>query len=131
MSLQANSTVVALSASKTLRVVDVPGHPRIRDQFRDHLGIAKAIVFVVDASTISRNGHAVAEYVLVHSPWLAILMLQKAFASGFACYYVIATFVPYTTAPRSSTQNGSLEEKHLVRFGSRRCYLASANYLGA
>lgn len=67
MSLQTNSTVVALSASKALRVVDVPGHPRIRDQFRDHLGVAKAIVFVVDASTISRNGHAVAEYVLVNS----------------------------------------------------------------
>lgn len=62
MSLQTNSTVVALSASKALRVVDVPGHPRIRDQFRDHLGVAKAIVFVVDASTISRNGHAVAEH---------------------------------------------------------------------
>ncbi|KAL4067898.1 signal recognition particle receptor beta subunit-domain-containing protein [Scleroderma yunnanense] len=62
MSLQTNSTVVALSGSKILRVVDVPGHPRIRDQFRDHLGVAKAIVFVVDASTISRNGHAVAEH---------------------------------------------------------------------
>jgi signal recognition particle receptor subunit beta len=43
--------------------VDVPGHPRIRAQFRDHLTDAKAIVFVVDASTISRNGSIVAEYV--------------------------------------------------------------------
>jgi len=67
MSLQTNSTIVALSASKTLRVVDVPGHPRIRDQFRDHIGVAKAVVFVVDASTISRNGQAIAEYVLIHS----------------------------------------------------------------
>jgi len=43
--------------------VDVPGHPRIREQFREHLPDAKAIVFVVDASNISRNGPIVAEYV--------------------------------------------------------------------
>jgi signal recognition particle receptor subunit beta len=49
--------------SKKIRVLDVPGHPRVRDQFRDHLKHAKAIAFVVDASTISRNGAAVAEYV--------------------------------------------------------------------
>jgi signal recognition particle receptor subunit beta len=43
--------------------VDVPGHPRIREQFREHLADAKAIVFVVDASNVSRNGPIVAEYV--------------------------------------------------------------------
>lgn len=62
-SLQANSVHMTLSPTKTLRVIDVPGHPRIRDQFREHLKDAKAIAFVVDCSTISRNGSVVAEYV--------------------------------------------------------------------
>ncbi|KIJ69045.1 hypothetical protein HYDPIDRAFT_105614 [Hydnomerulius pinastri MD-312] len=61
-SLQTNSTQVVLSPTKTLRVVDVPGHPRIRGQFQEHLVDAKAIAFVVDATTISRNGSAVAEH---------------------------------------------------------------------
>ncbi|KAG5644037.1 hypothetical protein DXG03_009189 [Asterophora parasitica] len=62
-SLQVNSSVVELSTpSKNVRVVDIPGHPRIRDQFREHLDDAKAIAFVVDASTISRNGATVAEH---------------------------------------------------------------------
>jgi len=62
-SLQTNASVIALPpSSKTIRIVDVPGHPRIRDQFRDHLPDAKAISFVADASTISRNGAAVAEH---------------------------------------------------------------------
>lgn len=52
---------MALSAKKTIRVVDVPGHPRVRDQFREHLDDTKAITFVVDSSMISRNGPAVAE----------------------------------------------------------------------
>ncbi|KAG6812392.1 hypothetical protein H0H92_003073 [Tricholoma furcatifolium] len=56
-SLQTNSCVV-----NNIRVVDIPGHPRIRDQFREHLNDAKAIAFVVDASTVSRNAAAVAEH---------------------------------------------------------------------
>lgn len=43
--------------------MDVPGHPRVREQFREHIADAKAIVFVVDASNVSRNGPIVAEYV--------------------------------------------------------------------
>lgn len=43
-------------------MVDVPGHPRLRAEFREHLHDARAIVFVVDASDISRNGPSVAEY---------------------------------------------------------------------
>ncbi|KAJ8456155.1 hypothetical protein ONZ51_g12252 [Trametes cubensis] len=62
-SMQTNAALVALPSSrKTLRVVDVPGHPRIRDQFQEHLPQAKALAFVVDASTVSRNGAAVAEH---------------------------------------------------------------------
>ncbi|KAG6331945.1 hypothetical protein ID866_7142 [Astraeus odoratus] len=76
MSLQTNSADVVLSPSTTLRVVDVPGHPRIRGQFREHLGDARAVAFVVDASTISRNGHAVAEH--LHHVLHAIVSLPPS-----------------------------------------------------
>ncbi|KAF7363590.1 hypothetical protein MSAN_01015800 [Mycena sanguinolenta] len=62
-SLQTNVSTVALpEVKKTLTVVDIPGHPRIRDQVSEYIGDAKAIAFVVDASTVSRNGPAVAEH---------------------------------------------------------------------
>lgn len=59
--------------NKSLRLIDVPGHPRIRDQFREYMSDAKAVSFIVDASTVSRNGAAVAECValppvLCHKP---------------------------------------------------------------
>ena len=63
-SLQTNSSLIALPNKQPVQAVDIPGHPRIRVQYRDHFNDAKAVVFVVDASTVSRNGAAVAEYVL-------------------------------------------------------------------
>ena len=64
-SLQTIASFISLPSSekqpRTVRLLDIPGHPRIRDQFRDHVVEAKAVVFVVDASTIARNGAAVAE----------------------------------------------------------------------
>jgi len=42
--------------------VDLPGHPRLRNQILEHLADTKVIGFVVDASTVSRNGPAVAEH---------------------------------------------------------------------
>ena len=63
-SLQANSSLITLpNVKQPVQAVDIPGHPRIRVQYRDYFGDAKAVVFVVDAGTISRNGAAVAEYV--------------------------------------------------------------------
>ncbi|EGN93292.1 hypothetical protein SERLA73DRAFT_189849 [Serpula lacrymans var. lacrymans S7.3] len=63
-SLQTNAAVITLpgSSAKALRVVDIPGHPRIRGQFREYLSDARALAFVVDASTVSRNGAVVAEH---------------------------------------------------------------------
>ncbi|KAI0093852.1 P-loop containing nucleoside triphosphate hydrolase protein [Irpex rosettiformis] len=62
-SMQTNMASIALPPStKSLRIVDVPGHPRIFDQFREYMPDAKAVAFVVDASTISRNGAVVAEH---------------------------------------------------------------------
>lgn len=63
MSLQPNTSILPLASGKTLKLVDIPGHPRIRDQFREHIPETIAIVFVVDASTIARNGPTVAECV--------------------------------------------------------------------
>ncbi|KAL1663262.1 signal recognition particle receptor beta subunit-domain-containing protein [Schizophyllum commune] len=62
-SLQTNSAFATLpNLKQPLRVIDVPGHPRVRDQFRAHLPEARAVAFVVDASTVSRNGARVAEH---------------------------------------------------------------------
>ncbi|KAG2054736.1 hypothetical protein BDR06DRAFT_955035 [Suillus hirtellus] len=61
-SLQVNTSLMPLSPVGTLPVIDIPGHPRIRDQFQEHLVNARAVAFVVDASTISRNGSTVAEH---------------------------------------------------------------------
>ncbi|KAF8724843.1 hypothetical protein AX14_008562 [Amanita brunnescens Koide BX004] len=62
-SLQTNTAVYSLLQSKrTIRIVDVPGHTRLRDQFQNHITNAKAVAFVVDANSISRNGATVAEH---------------------------------------------------------------------
>ncbi|KAL1706881.1 signal recognition particle receptor beta subunit-domain-containing protein [Schizophyllum commune] len=62
-SLQTNSAFATLpNLKQPLRIIDVPGHPRVRDQFRAHLPEARAVAFVVDASTVSRNGARVAEH---------------------------------------------------------------------
>lgn len=67
--MQSNFCAVSIpQTNKSLRIVDIPGHPRIRDQFKDELPTAKAVAFVVDSSTISRNGAAVAEYVFTILP---------------------------------------------------------------
>ncbi|KAK2466714.1 hypothetical protein APHAL10511_000972 [Amanita phalloides] len=62
-SLQTNSAVYQFAKSnKAIRIIDVPGHPRLRDQFRNYLTDARAVAFVVDANSISRSGAAVAEH---------------------------------------------------------------------
>ncbi|KAG9001570.1 hypothetical protein FRB94_004661 [Tulasnella sp. JGI-2019a] len=68
-SLQANGAQILLpfedpsSPNATaLRVVDVPGHPRLRAKFSEYMDDTRAIVFVVDAGTVARNGAAVAEH---------------------------------------------------------------------
>ncbi|EAU88859.1 hypothetical protein CC1G_01232 [Coprinopsis cinerea okayama7 len=61
-SLQPNASIANITPSKAVRIIDIPGHPRIRDQFTEYLSDAKVIAFVVDSNTISRNGVAVAEH---------------------------------------------------------------------
>ena len=50
-------------------MVDVPGHERLRYRYADLLPITRAIVFVVDATTLTQQIRPVAEYlykVLIH-----------------------------------------------------------------
>ncbi|PCH37841.1 nucleoside triphosphate hydrolase protein [Wolfiporia cocos MD-104 SS10] len=77
-SMQANSVVVPLG-DKSCRVIDIPGHPRIRDQFREYIPSARGIVFVVDSSTVSRNGPAAAEH--LHQVMHAITSLPPSKAT--------------------------------------------------
>ncbi|KIO26271.1 hypothetical protein M407DRAFT_243819, partial [Tulasnella calospora MUT 4182] len=61
-SMQANSGVLQPTPETTAKLVDVPGHPRIRGTFAEHMKDAKAVVFVVDVNGIARNGAPVAEH---------------------------------------------------------------------
>ncbi|KAG0191885.1 hypothetical protein DFQ28_010671 [Apophysomyces sp. BC1034] len=47
---------------KTFDLVDMPGHERVRYRFADYLPVTRAIVFVVDSSTVNRSIRSVAEY---------------------------------------------------------------------
>ena len=70
-----NTAVLINAGSKTrTRLVDIPGHPRLRTQgLQDYIGGAKAVLLVVDASTVARNGAAVAE--CVYSTFLFVLVM--------------------------------------------------------
>jgi signal recognition particle receptor subunit beta len=60
--MQTNVSTVVLPDTKVcFKAVDIPGHPRIRGQFVEHLSDAKVVAFVVDTNTISRNAPVVAE----------------------------------------------------------------------
>lgn len=63
--MQTNVSMISLQSSENpprlIKLVDIPGHSRLGHSFNENLNDAKAIVFVVDATTIARNGAAVAE----------------------------------------------------------------------
>jgi signal recognition particle receptor subunit beta len=59
--MQPNSSALVLSPKKTIQITDIPGHPRLRNQFEEYMSTAAAIGFVVDANMVSRNAAAVAE----------------------------------------------------------------------
>ncbi|XP_060078330.1 signal recognition particle receptor subunit beta-like [Ylistrum balloti] len=49
--------------NKSLRIVDVPGHERLRMQYFDkHKHMARGVVFVVDSGTLMKEVKEVAEY---------------------------------------------------------------------
>ncbi|KAF5330319.1 hypothetical protein D9619_005318 [Psilocybe cf. subviscida] len=61
-SMQPSTCTAQLTPQKSIQITDIPGHPRLRNQFQEHLADTKVLAFVVDANSISRNGPAVAEY---------------------------------------------------------------------
>lgn len=65
-SMQTNVSIMTLPSSekqqsRSIKLIDIPGHPRLRHHFDEYIDDAKAIAFVVDVTTIARNGAAVAE----------------------------------------------------------------------
>jgi len=69
-SMQVNSAPLGAQ-----RLIDVPGHPRLRGQFAQLLPDARAVVFVVDAGTVARTAPGVAEH--LHTVLGALAALQK------------------------------------------------------
>jgi len=47
--------------SKHIRLVDLPGHPRLKDEVTKYINEAAAVIFVVDIVALVRNAVAVAE----------------------------------------------------------------------
>ncbi|KAJ8472713.1 hypothetical protein ONZ45_g16549 [Pleurotus djamor] len=104
-SLQTNQSVVNVSSEgKSIRVLDVPGHPRVRDQFKDFLPETRAVAFVVDASSISRNGAVVAEH--LHNILHALTSLppsQSPPSLAIVCHKIdlLKTMATASTNPES------------------------------
>jgi len=76
-SIKPNAADYSVSAkNKKLKIVDLPGHERIRGQLLDEFkSMARGIVFVVDSGTLQREIKEVAEY-------LYTLLSDKTIASN-------------------------------------------------
>ncbi|KAF9098101.1 hypothetical protein BGX27_000873 [Mortierella sp. AM989] len=62
-SIKENEIDVALTeGQKSVHLVDIPGHERLRFKFSEFMPITRAVVFVVDSSTVSRQTRLLAEY---------------------------------------------------------------------
>jgi signal recognition particle receptor subunit beta len=62
-SIKENEANIVLSEGKSpVHIVDIPGHERLRFKFSEFMPIARAIIFVVDSSTVSRQTRLLAEY---------------------------------------------------------------------
>jgi signal recognition particle receptor subunit beta len=48
-----------------LKLMDVPGHPKLRHAYQQELQTALGIVFVVDSTTVTKQPRPVAEYLHV------------------------------------------------------------------
>ncbi|KAF9897294.1 hypothetical protein BX616_005851 [Lobosporangium transversale] len=61
-SIKENEADAVLIDGKTpAHIVDIPGHERLRFKFSEFMPIARAVVFVVDSSTASRQTRLLAE----------------------------------------------------------------------
>ena len=53
--------VLQAQQAKPVHLIDVPGHPKVRNQFQGYLNSARGIVFVVDSVDFMGQKTAVAE----------------------------------------------------------------------
>ncbi|EIW69523.1 hypothetical protein M231_03243 [Tremella mesenterica] len=60
-SIKSSTTTFTLQTGKKIRLVDLPGHPRLRDGVTKNLREADGVVFVVDIVGLVRNAGMVAE----------------------------------------------------------------------
>jgi signal recognition particle receptor subunit beta len=58
-----STTIAVLSpyGATHLNLVDIPGHPRLRDEVKKHVAETAGAIFVVDVVGIVRNAGEVAE----------------------------------------------------------------------
>merc|ERR1712227_1061 len=62
-SIKENIGTYKPSAKKPVKIVDLPGHERVRDAFLDqHTGAARALIFVVDSSNLQKEVKDVADF---------------------------------------------------------------------
>ncbi|KAF9355459.1 hypothetical protein BGX26_006504 [Mortierella sp. AD094] len=62
-SIKENETDIALiEGQKPIHLVDIPGHERLRFKFSEFMPIARAVVFIVDSSSVPRQTRLLAEY---------------------------------------------------------------------
>nr|CAG4648847.1 EOG090X0C7N [Polyphemus pediculus] len=62
-SMKENIGFLSISSKGSLKLIDVPGHERVRQRFFDsHKSSARGIVFVIDSNTLMKDIRDVAEY---------------------------------------------------------------------
>ena len=61
-SIKAGKYILSRGNSKSVPVIDFPGHPKLRSQVNEYLSRARRIVFVVDASKIQTQAREAAEF---------------------------------------------------------------------
>nr|QBH73237.1 putative ARL3 [Carausius morosus] len=96
--------------NRTVKVVDIPGHERLRGRFFDqYKNIAKAIIFVVDSVTIQKEVRDVAEF-------LYTTLSDSAIVSARPAVLILCNKQDETMAKGSGVVKNLLEkEMNLVR----------------
>ncbi|GFS27935.1 signal recognition particle receptor subunit beta-like [Elysia marginata] len=91
--------------NKKLRVIDLPGHERLRLQMLDeHKGQARAVVFVVDSGTLQKDIKEVAEY-------LYTLLSDKTVSSNAPPVLVLCNKQDLTLAKGAKVVRSQLEKE--------------------
>ncbi|XP_055689620.1 signal recognition particle receptor subunit beta [Lutzomyia longipalpis] len=104
-----------------VRVVDIPGHERLRGKFDEYKNQARGVVFVLDSVALQKNIRDVADY-------LYTILLEPAIAS--LPFLILCNKQDETTAKGSSVIKTMLEkELNLVR-STRKNQLESVDSSG-